>query len=247
MSKSSIKWIGPLAMKRLGYIEQFLFFGMAIIGCWAFLSETYFFTNDGAAHVYSATILNDLVFNSDSMYAPYFEINTFPSPNWLGHFLLFFFVPVFGGIVAEKILLIIIVVGCPIALRFFLQKRGRSVVPAYILILTTHHTLLYFGFYNFSLGILVLLVALIFTPLPSTIINRKRLILLTGLYLLLYFSHLFVLFIAVAFQIALIFDSIDGPFKKRVKTTLKHLSRIAISFIPAFILTPLMKMGLHII
>ena len=232
-----MKSIGPLAKKRLTYLEQFVFFGMAIIGCWAFLSETYFFTNDGAAHVYSATILNDLIFNSDSMYAPYFEINTFPTPNWLGHFLLFFLVPVFGGIIAEKILIIIIVVGCPIALRFFLQKRGQNIIPAYILILTTHRILFYFGFYNFSLGILVLLVTLIFTPLPGTTINRKRLILLAVMYLLLYFSHLFVLFVAVAFQIALIFDSINGSFKTRFQTTLKHLSRIAISFLPAFILS----------
>ncbi|MGB0404418.1 MAG: hypothetical protein ACPGEG_10000, partial [Salibacteraceae bacterium] len=110
-------------------LEPYIFTVILLIGCWALFSDKYFFSLDGASHVYNAVIINDLLFNPDSIYEPYFKLNPFPVPNWMGHFILCVLIPLFGGIIAEKILLAIIIVGTPLAGRLLMKKLGGSVLP----------------------------------------------------------------------------------------------------------------------
>ncbi|MGB0404542.1 MAG: hypothetical protein ACPGEG_10630, partial [Salibacteraceae bacterium] len=146
--------------------------------------------------------------------------------------------PLFGGIIAEKILLAIIIVGTPIAGRLLMKKVGGSALPSYLLILLVHNKLLYFGFYNFSLGILFMLLTLYAGLKTINKINAKQLLLLGLLYLLLYFSHLFFLFVTFGLHIIVILNGQSGNFLDRIKNSSKSLQNLLLVAMPSFLITP---------
>lgn len=95
--------------------EQGFFFIILLLHCLPILLLTPFVTLDGPAHLYNAHLMLEVLFGKTTVIHSFFEFNTFPEPNWTGHFLLALFQTVIPIFWAEKVLLILI---------FFLSAYG---------------------------------------------------------------------------------------------------------------------------
>lgn len=217
-------------------IETGVFYVMCFLGVWSFFDQPNFLSADGAAHVYNAHIINDLLFNSDSIFDGVFQFNSLIVPNWIGHGILCIFLPLFGGILAEKTLLALTVVITPIAGRIFLQKTGKNVLASYFFILFSHHALLYLGFYNFTLGLPIMLATLVWSVEGLKSKRRSSYAWLALWYLLLYFSHLFFLLATMGFQVVLLFHMNSGKSLKEIKQRLRKFLGMIISASPSLIM-----------
>ena len=110
-------------------------------------------TVDGPSHVYNAVVLRELAAGTPE-FARVFAVNARPNPNWLGHALMFLFLFVAKPLVAEKLLLSIVIL-------LFLGGCWRlGGVYAFLAMPLTFHLLLQMGFYNYSLGVALMLHAI---------------------------------------------------------------------------------------
>src|SRR5262249_19075533 len=108
-------------------------------------------TVDGPSHVYNAVVLRELARGTPE-FARAFAVNPRPNPNWLGHALMVPFAA--KPLVAEKLLLSLIV------LLFLWGCWRLGGVYAFLAMPLTFHLLLQMGFYNYSLGVALLLHAI---------------------------------------------------------------------------------------
>ena len=117
-------------------------------------------TVDGASHVYNAVVLHELSAGTPA-FQRVFTTNLRPSPNWLGHALMWLVLPVVSPIVAEKLLVSAIVLlflaGCW-RLAGVIDRGSR--MYALLVMPLTFHVLLQMGFYNHSLGAALALFAI---------------------------------------------------------------------------------------
>lgn len=168
-----------------------------------FLTIPFFPSLDGPSHLYNANIINSLVFHSNTVFQKYFSINTEPIPNWTSLLLLSILKILFPSYLCEKILLIVLLTGMPYLFRRLIIKiasDGRYY--SYLVFPFTHTTFLYLGFYNFCLGILFLLIALIYwISHADAHFKTKHTAVLALLFLMTYFSNplLFLVLSAIIF------------------------------------------------
>ena len=120
-------------------------------------------TMDGAAHLYNARLLLELVFNGGEGLQGYYSLNPEPVPNWTGHLVLMLGMLVgLPAFLAEKVLLLCIGIGLPLAFYSLVKKiRSEAPGPLSLLILPFVYTFLFgLGFYNFTLGLVFFLLTL---------------------------------------------------------------------------------------
>jgi hypothetical protein len=117
-------------------------------------------TVDGPSHLYNAVVLRELAAGSPE-FSRVFAANLRPNPNWLGHALLFVALVVVPPLVAEKLLVSLIVLlflaGCW-RIAGLVDPSGR--VYAFLAMPLAFHLLLQMGFYNYSLGVALVLHAI---------------------------------------------------------------------------------------
>jgi len=114
--------------------EAVIFFIVTLLNLYPVLSNQYFPTLDGAAHLYNANIIKELILHPEGAFANYFEFNSSPVPNWTGHFILTFFRFIFPAFLAEKCLLIIYLVGLPYAFRSLVKRLNpKNALGAYFI------------------------------------------------------------------------------------------------------------------
>lgn len=132
----------------------FLFF--VLLSLIPILGAKYFVTLDGAAHLYNARIIHSLLFNSDHTLSLFYNFNDFLVPNWSGHFILVFFIHFFPAFIAEKIVLSIYLIGFSYVFRDFIKTLSpQNYLLCYLIFPFLYSTLFLFGFYNFSIGIML--------------------------------------------------------------------------------------------
>jgi hypothetical protein len=136
--------------------EPVIFFIILLLNLWPVFVSKYFSTNDGGAHCYNVNILYSLLFDADSVYEQYFVLNPEPVPNWAGHFFLLLCKPFFPFYQAEKILVAIFLLISPVLFRSIIKKTSSNIAFCYFFFPFSHYNLLYLGFYNFSIGVVVL-------------------------------------------------------------------------------------------
>ena len=90
--------------------EQGFFFIILLLHCLPILLLTPFVTLDGPAHLYNAHLMFEVLFGKTNIIHSFFEFNTFPEPNWTGHFLLMVLQAVLPILWAEKVIIILIFV-----------------------------------------------------------------------------------------------------------------------------------------
>ena len=175
---------------------------------------------DGAAHFYNAKLIVSLLFDSGGSISDYYSLNNDIIPNWTGHIILAFFSYFLPGFIAEKILVLCYAMGLPYVFRqliLTINPSGRMF--SYFIFPFVYSTPFHFGFYNFSLGILLLFLTLFYW---IRIREKKRVIngiCLTVLLILLYFSHIVTFGITViVIGLSIIFESLSTYFKRELET-----------------------------
>lgn len=172
--------------------EKYFFWLLILVYLVPVWSFVFFPTLDGPAHLYNANILYQ--YGVDASYlSQFYTLNPSPEPNWIGHFILTFFTPVFPVSVCEKLILSIYIVLLPLSFRLLAKTiNPHGKYTEYLVFPFIYCFTFYLGFYNFSLGI-----CFFFFSLAYWIRNENRLgwlnvLLMSGLLTLVYFSHVFV-------------------------------------------------------
>jgi hypothetical protein len=180
----------------LSYIKNnhrdLLFYLFVIWNCFFLFQIHYIPTLDGGSHAYNAKIMGSLLFGGDELYGRYYQMNLEPVPNWFTGGLSMVLNAFLSFSAAEKVILLIYFIGFPLLFRKVADKLSEK--KSYLIFLVfplTHYSLLYYGFFNFSYGILFFLLGISFWIKNAEALTIKKLLLFAGICLLAWFSHLF--------------------------------------------------------
>lgn len=177
--------------------EPRIFFIIVILNALPLLLHKFYLTHDGPSHVYNSVLLRELFFGNDSGIQNVYAVNHELVPNLFSHLLLGILSAVFPIWLAEKIILLLYVIGLPYCFRCFMKKNTSPELFSWIIILPfTFSYFFYYGFYNFILALLpfTLLLAL---WMKRTDLQWKTGLKIFGLLLLIYFSHIYVFVLAL--------------------------------------------------
>lgn len=212
-------------LAKLNRAGDFYFYFFLIINLLPVLIFKFFPTVDGPAHLYNSKLIVEL-FGQNNLLDDYFIFNAV-SPNWLGHIILSFFHLIFPAYLAEKCLLVIFLIGFPISFRAFLKVQvyyNNTIV--YFIFPFVYSFLLFYGFYNFQLGLVLFFWALYLLVKYNNEYTIKRTLLLLILSTLMCLSHLFV-FAVFLFVVAILnireIKILYNPDKEKRKQFFKNL------------------------
>jgi hypothetical protein len=213
--------------------EKWLFLLICIVNLYPILTDAFFVTMDGAAHLYNSNLIGSLLIDKNTVLDSYFTFNPELVPNWSGHLILSFLNYFLPSFLAEKCLLVGILILLPYGFRGLL----KTIAPdngglSYLIFPFTYSFMFILGFYNFLIGLIFLLFALNFWVRNCRKIGSFKnvsilFILLSGTY----FSHILVfaillLLIAIHICLNLLFDqfakkmSIKEVFLNGIKSAL---------------------------
>jgi hypothetical protein len=204
---------------------------------WAF---PHFISQDGATHVYNASILLQFLRQAfdggvavdqvHRQYNLYFRLNPTPIPNLFSHAALVGLLTFLSPAVAEKALVSLYVILWPVSLVCVLRAIRRDAAWLAILAMPLcMNWFLHMGFYNFCFGIEFFLLALAWWLRHRRHPRAGRLVVFGALALLLYFSHLVAL---VEFWIVAGGVLIVSAWRRR-KTGSRSIARESIPWIAA--------------
>jgi len=180
-----------------------------------------FVTLDGPAHLYNAVLIDQLIKGDSSHIAEVFVFNSFPEPNWIGHAIMVLFLQVFSSLVAEKLLQLFIVIATAWGFRLLVKAMdpGRTPWIAWFVFPLLYNFTFLLGFYNFSVGIALLLVGIAWWLTNTDHALSVRQWILVGLWAgLLYFSHLVVFLIGMGLAgLIILFRKQDFSWEFRIK------------------------------
>ena len=181
-------------LSSLAKYEPLFFLLITVIHLLPLLLLKFFPALDGAPHLHNANLIVQLLWEGNSELSKYYQINPLPVPNWSGHLILAFFGWFLPGFIAEKILLIGYVFGFAYAFRHLIRDiNPGNVVLSYLAFPFMYTFVLFLGFYNFSIGIVFMMLTLSFwIKGEGRDLDNKGILLLGLLFLLTYFSHLLV-------------------------------------------------------
>ena len=183
--------------------EWLLIGGLGVVYLLPLWLFPYIPTQDGVSHVYNAQILTAFN-NPDYRFQDYYEINTYPFPNWLSHFSLALLMLVFPPLIAEKVFLSLYVILFPLAIHYFLRAVRGGGYPLVILSFTFIYNYLFLmGFYNFAVSVPLFFLALGYWWRHKAAMTWPRGTLLNLLIVVTYFAHL-ISYAFTLFSIALL-------------------------------------------
>ena len=147
-------------------------------------------TQDGPSHLYTATVVRDLVLHSDSAYASLYTLQRKVIPNWTTAILLATSASIAGPAHAEQI-----VVTLYILIGFFAFSYARRALnpqaspwsPLTNFILQTWF--LWIGFHNFYLGMMLCPLVIGYYVRHSSNLSTPRTLALAALLILVFFTH----------------------------------------------------------
>lgn len=135
------------AMKRI--LPWLMFLVVAV----PFVCADSFTTLDGPGHIHNAEIIKSLWTEPNGIFSKYYELNTFISPNLMGHYLLLFVVEIVGVSYADRVMLALCMLAQFAAIRYFVRSLKLSDALALLPICFLLNTPLFSGFFSFSLGV----------------------------------------------------------------------------------------------
>lgn len=189
-------------MCKLNKIEYYYFYFFLAVNLLPILAFKFFPTVDGPAHLYNSRLMIELLGNNNLLHN-YFIFNQI-GPNWLGHIILGIFLLKFPAYIAEKCILLIYFIGFPVSFRALIKtKSNTNKTLIYFVFPFTYSFLLYYGFYNFHIGLVFFFCALYFWVKYNNEFTIKRALFLLILTTLMCLSHLFV-FVVYIFVAAII-------------------------------------------
>jgi hypothetical protein len=189
---------------KFNLIEKYFFLIVTGANLIPILSGQFFPTLDGAAHLYNSQLINSLLWEKDSLLNAFFKFNEEPVPNWTGHAVLSVFNFFLAAFIAEKLLLLLYMIGLPLSFRGLINTISpRNKLFSYLIFPFTYSYVFFLGFYNFSISIVFLLITINYWMKQEyNPFKIQNILILFTLITLIYFSHIFVFGITI-FLIAL--------------------------------------------
>ncbi|MBL7924125.1 MAG: hypothetical protein JNL88_08000 [Bacteroidia bacterium] len=186
-------------MKQEGQRTESLLFAMVLLlHLLPVLLLTPFVTLDGPAHLYNTRMLHTFWFGEPGVIASFFEFNNFPEPNWTGHVLLALFQCLAAPLLAEKLMIILILLLTAWSYRMLIfQIRPEAGWLSWLIFPFLYNFPLLLGFFNFALAMALLPAWIAWWMKHHREVKSLRTT--TGIalfFLLLYFSHLVVFLLA---------------------------------------------------
>ena len=173
-----------------------LFMIACVLNTLPIILNTFILTLDGPSHLYNANLIAAMI-NGNSSVNDFVAVNNYFT-NWLGHFLLILFHLAVPAWIAQKILLILLVVALPATFAFMVCRINyASRYLSFIIFPFSYSVFFFLGFYNFLLALIFFFLWMAFVYKESRTYNRKEKIFIIVLFLLMEFSHVFVFMIAL--------------------------------------------------
>lgn len=200
------------------------------------LNRGYFPTLDGPAHLYNAQLIQYLLAGDAELVNQFTQFNPIPVPNWIGHFLLLAFDLVFPAWMAEKLLLLLYLLGLPLAFRYMArQLTTTNTLLIYLVFPFVWSYMFFLGFYNFILGQVLFFLVLGFWIKVHRTLTNKQVIALGALFLLTYFSHLLIFFLLGVCIFLHLLAQVVLITEKRA-SLLNRIAKLSIASLPAIAL-----------
>lgn len=189
-------------------LKNWLFFVLLAVIAIPIAVFDIFPAQDGAAHVGNGAVYVDV---GESVLDTYFDVQWLPLvPNVLVDLVLGALLLVFSPFVAERLVVLAMLVGLPLGVRYCLQRlnRGDSVWTSLLAVPLGASFLLYFGFYGFLLGVVLSLFVLGFwlKRVQLSEVTVRTGFALAGMMLLVYASHPLPFLALIVFMAAASFD-----------------------------------------
>jgi hypothetical protein len=193
---------------------------------------------DGPQHLYSANVIKQLVSSTD-LVQRFFEFNEVIVGYWIGHFLLTMFLLLLPAFLAEKMVIIIYIVGIAYSFRYLVYSFSpKSNIVVFLIFPFSYSLYFLAGYYNFSLATILVFVLIGYLLRMQNSISFRNFLFLTVLFLLLYFSHAFVFVIGLfIIGLYLFLDYLMFVNTNHGKKYLQKFLFVLLSSLPAFILT----------
>jgi hypothetical protein len=137
--------------------ERILFLALLGIAALPALLFEYFPSQDGPAHLANATVIAD---SSVPIFAAYLDVGTGQGTNVLADLGLAALISFLAPSLAEKVMAVLLLAGLPVAARFCLRQLDPGSTWLAILTIPLGAGLfVYYGFFNFLLGVVLSLIA----------------------------------------------------------------------------------------
>lgn len=180
----------------------------------------YFPTQDGPSHLYNSQVLKEYR-NPEYNFRDVYDLNLSLFPNWISHISLVALMNVFSPLTSEKVFLTIYIILFPLSIFYFLNSlhRGKD-AAGFIGFLFIYNYLFLMGFYSFAISMPLFFFVLGYWWKNKDSVNVKKALLLSLLFLVIYFSHL------MSYVVAVIAISILSViyYRKRIKEILITLA-----------------------
>ncbi len=169
---------------------------------------------DSPQHLYVSKVIGEL-WKSNDLFQEFFKINDIPVGNWTGHFLLTVYNLILPGWIAEKLLFITYFLGIAYSFRYLIISiRGNQTYMTLLILPFSYTTLFLMGYYNYSLAFIPFFLCFGYWINIENNLSIKKIIVLTLLITILYFSHIFVFtFFGLSLIIYVIYNFIADLFK----------------------------------
>ena len=236
MSNLKINRLGNYLASKETFFVNTLFAALLIAHLLPILHTKYFLTVDGPSHLYNAQIIaNNLFSKTENVLNSFFGISFFPVPNLSGHLLLALLSTIMPGWLAEKMLLTIQILLLPLAWKYLIDSFARNAKYLYFFIFPfVYGFTFYYGFYNFNLGLILALVGLgYFRRVIATKFSKRDALIIGGLSLAIYFSHLLTLLFFYASLGAILLEF--APSER----LLKRIRSLCLTLLPSMLITAL--------
>lgn len=215
--------------------EQVIFWLLVLLYALPIWRWHYFLTIDGPTHLYNAWLLKTMLLAPHSVFHQWLAFNLNPEPNYLSHLLLGGLLTVLPPWLAEKLVQTAYVVGLPLAMRYLI----RSWQPAAGFLATLVFPLIYsvvflFGFYNFCLSLVMLLLVLGYWKRHVAPANRsvRAVGVLAALMTLLYFSHPLSYLVSGLMLGLFVLEQAIGTRRTSLPQTGRALLAVALAYLP---------------
>ena len=173
--------------------EFYFFLLISIVNVIPAISYKFHPTLDGPSHLYNTNIINHLLFDHKGQLSDFFVFNKIPVPNWTGHFLLSLLTLFLPAFLAEKVFLVLFLIGLSFSFRALIKSLSpNNVLLSYLIFPFTYSFLFYFGFYSFIIGVVFIFITLTYWLRNQDNYSIKHITVLGLLLIITYFSHLFV-------------------------------------------------------
>ncbi|MBK7093865.1 MAG: hypothetical protein IPH57_01890 [Saprospiraceae bacterium] len=217
---------------------------LILIGLAPLIFNKYYLTLDGPGHIYNGNIIKELIVGNNQEFSNLFKFNLLPVPNWISHFLFAILNMVFPDYISEKIFIGTYLVLFPLFFRkivlwFAPQNKAFSCLG----LLFAHNHLLYLGSYNLVFALMSFFIVIYFILRWNAKSNLRQTVILSLLFLLVYFSHMLILLVNIAVAIFLpltllkVEKTENGVLITNWKEYFSKLKFILIAIIPVFLLS----------